>query len=123
LVVPILGLPLSIHAIHGDAAEEFWVEVGGFLGHDLSGGGDAHDLIDIHRIEEKSDLRGAAVDGVESGGCFALVGEISFGGDGLWSDAERGLENAIVKEDDIEFALKRRNGVKKLREVSAAAKH
>src|SRR5207253_1986033 len=27
--------PLRFHAVHGDAAEKFWIEVGGLLGHDF----------------------------------------------------------------------------------------
>lgn len=119
----LVGGRSGIDAVHGDTAEELGIEVGGFLGHDFAGGGDAHHLIDVDGIEEKGDLRGAAVDGLESGRGFAFVGEIAFGGDGLRRDAEGGLENSIVEKDDIEFALKRRNGVKKLREVGAAAKH
>jgi hypothetical protein len=92
---------LNINAIHGDAAEEFGIEVGGFLGHDFPGGGDAHDLIDVDRIEEESNLGGTAVDGVEGGGGLAFVAEVALGGDGLRCDAESRFEDSVVEEDDI----------------------
>lgn len=92
------------------------------MGHDFAGGGDAHDLINAHWIEEESDLGGAAVDGVDGGRGFAFVSEIALGGDSLRGDAESGLENSIVEEDNVQVALKRRNGVKELREVCATPK-
>jgi hypothetical protein len=117
-----LDLELDIHAVHSDAAEKLGVEVGGFLRHDFASGGDAHDLIDVNGIEEKSDLGGATVDGIERGGGFAFVSEIALGGDGLRSDAESGFEDSVVEEDDVQLTLKRRNGVEELREIGAAAK-
>ena len=77
-------------------------------------------LIDIHGIQEKRDLRGAAIDGIEGSGSFPLVSEISLCGDGLQRDAERGLENPIVEQDNIQLSLKRRNAVQELREVGPA---
>ena len=110
----------GVDAVHGDAAQKFWIEVGGFLRHHFSGGGNVHNLIYVHGIQEKRDLGCATIDGVESGGGFALISEISFGGDGLQSDAEGGLENSVVKQNNIQFALQRRNAVKKLRKVCTA---
>ena len=89
--------------------------------HDFAGERNAHNLLNIDRIKEKGDLRGAAVDGVERGGSFALVGKITFGGDGLMGDAEGRLENSVVQEDDVQFALQRRDAVEELGKIGARA--
>lgn len=67
-------------------------------------------------------MRAAGVHGVESDGGLTFIGEMGLGCDGLWSDAESGFEDSFVKEDDVEFALKRRNVGQKLREIDAVAK-
>lgn len=103
-----------IDAVHGDAAEKLRKKVGGLLGHDFAGGSDTHDLIDVDRIKKEGDLSGAAVDSIESGGSFAFVRKISFGGDGLRRNAERGLENSVMEKHDVQSTLKGRNGMKKL---------
>ena len=77
------------------------------MGHDFAGRGDVPGLIDAAGVEEESDLGGAAIDGVEGGGSFAFVGEIFFGGGGGEGDAEGGLEDAVVEEHNVEFALER----------------
>src|SRR6202000_2804599 len=87
----------KLDAVHGDAAHEFGEEVGGFLRHDFAGRGDVPGLFDAAGVEEESDLGGAAVDGVERGGGFAFVGQVFFSGGGGERDAERGLEDAVVK--------------------------
>ena len=112
----------SLHLVHGDTAEELGVEVGGFLGHDFAVGGYVHDQVDVDGIEEKGDLRFALVDGVEGIGGFPFVGEVGFGGDGVWRDAEGGFENALMEEDDVEFALQRSKAGKNLRGIGFGAK-
>ena len=92
------------------------------MGHDFAGGGDFHDLVHGARVQEEGNLGAAGVDGLKGGGGFALVGEMSFGGDCLRSDAESGLEDSLVKKDDVELALERRNVGKKLVEIGAIAK-
>src|SRR5208282_5859328 len=82
---------VSVYAVHGDAAQQLGIKVGGLLRHHFSGGGDAHDLIDVHWIQQKRDLGGTAIDGLKSGRGFALVAEISFGGNGLQGNSKRGL--------------------------------
>lgn len=82
--------------------------------HDFACGGDFHDLVDATRVQEEGDLRAAGVYGVESGSGFAFVGEMGFGGHRLRSDTESRLEDSFVKENDIEFALERRNAWEKL---------
>lgn len=114
-------LPLSVDAVHGDAAEELRIEVGGFLGHYFTRSGDAHDLSDADGIEEKCDLSGAAINRLESRESLAFIGKIAFGGNRLERDAESRFENAIMKKDNIKLALKRRNSVKQLRQVCALA--
>ena len=106
------------YAEHGDATEELGVEVGGLLGHDFAGSGDLYDEVDIDRIEEEGDLRGTTIDGIECGRGFTFVGKIGLGGHGVWSDAEGGFENALVKENHIKFALQRRKAGEDLGEIS-----
>lgn len=110
------------HTVHSDAAEELGIKIRGLLGHDFAGGGDFHNLIDTARIEEERDLCPAGVDGVEGGSGFAFVSEMGFGGDRLRGDAQSGLENSFVEEDDVELALKPRNVGEKLGKVDALAK-
>src|SRR5271167_3873723 len=114
------NLLVLVDAVHGDAAQHLGIKVGGLLRHHFSRGGDAHNLIDIDRIQEKRNLRCTAIDGVESSGGFALVAEISFGCDGLQGNAEGRLKNSVVQQDNIQLALQGRNAVKKLREIGAA---
>ena len=111
----------ALDAIHGDTAEEFGVEVGGFLRHDFVGGGDLDDFFDVDGIEEEGDLGAAGVHGGDGGGGFALVREIHFLGSGLQGDAESRFENAVMEQNDVEFALQRRDAVEKLAEVGARA--
>ena len=111
---------MSVDAVHGDAAQQLGIKIGGLLRHNFSRGGDAHDLIDIDRIQEKRDLRGAAIDYIEGSGGFALIAEIFFGGHSLQRNSKRRLKNAIVQKDNIQLALQGRYTMKKLREVGAA---
>ena len=89
--------------------------------HDFAGSGDLHDQIDIDRIQQEGNLRGTAIDGIERRGGFAFVGKIGFGGHGVWSDAEGGLENALVKQNHVQFALQRRKAGEDLGEVRFGA--
>jgi hypothetical protein len=112
---------LAVEAVHGDATEEFRVEIGGFLGHDFAGCGDFHDLVNGAGIQEEGNLCAAGIDGVESGRSFALVSEMGFGGDGLRSDAESRFEDSFVKKHYVEFALERRDTWEQLGEIGAVA--
>ena len=108
-------------AVHGDATEKLRIKIGGFLRQDFAGSGDFHDLLDLAWIQKEADLRAAGVDGVESGSRFAFVKEMSFRGHGLRRDAQSGLEDSFVEQDDIQFALKRRDTRKKLGQIDAVA--
>src|SRR5262245_339558 len=108
--------------MHGDAAEELRIKIGGLLRHDFSRGGNFHDLVDSAGIQEEGDLGAAGVYGVESGGGFTLVSEMSLSGNRLRSDSEGGLEDSFVKKNHVEFALERRDVGEKLREIDAVAK-
>ena len=111
----------QVQAIGGDATEEFGIEVGGFLGHDFVGGGDVDDFFDVDGIEKKRDLGAAGIDGGDSGGGFAFVGEVHFLGGGLQGDAESGLENAVVEQNDVEFALEWGDIGQELSEIGSRA--
>ncbi len=92
-------------AVHGDAAEKLGIKIRGFLRQNFAGSGDFHDLFDAAWIQEEGDLRAARIDGVQSSGGFAFVGEMSLSGDSLRGNTESGLEDSFVEEDDVEFAL------------------
>ncbi len=109
----------GLYAVHGDAAHQFGEEVGGFLRHHLAGCGDVPGLFDTAGVEQEGDLGSTAVDSIERGGGFAFVGEIFFGGGRGERDAERGLKDAVVEQDDVEFALERRDRREKLDEIGA----
>ena len=111
----------GLDAVHGDAAEELGVEVGGFLRHDFVGGGDLYHFFDVHGIQEEGDLGAAGINGGDGCGSFAFVGEVHFLGGGLQSDTEGGFEDAVVEKDDIQFALQWRDAREKLAEVGARA--
>src|SRR5215472_1303006 len=116
------ALRRAVRAVHGDAAEELRIEVGGLLRENFASGGDLHDLIDGAGIQEKRDLRSARVHGIESGAGIAFVSEMGFGGDGLRSNAESRLKNTFVEEDDVEFALQRGDIGEELSKNRAVAK-
>ena len=78
-------------------------------------------MVDAAGVEQEGDLGGAAIDGVERGGGFAFIGEVFFGGGCGKGDAERGLEDAVMEQDDVEFALERRDIGEKLGEIGAGA--
>src|SRR6266480_3163293 len=106
-------------AVHGDTAQKLGIKVGGFLRQDFAGSGDFHDLLDGTRTQKKTDLSAPGVDGVESGPRFAFVSEMGFRGNRLRRDAQSGLEDSFVKQDDVKFALERRDTRKKLGQVRA----
>ena len=64
----------------------------------------------------------AVVDGVESRCGFALVRKIRLGRDGVGRDAQCRLENALVQQHDVQFALQRRKTRQDLRDVRFGAK-
>ena len=111
--------PLRFDAVHGDAAEKFWIEVGGLLGHDFVARGDLNDFFDAHGIEEKGNLGLARIDSSDGGSGFAFVGKVHLFCGGLERDAERRFENAVVKKNNVEIALERRNTGQKLGKVRA----
>src|ERR1700740_3685944 len=67
------AISASIDAVHGDAAKELGIKVRGFLRHHFAGGSDTHDLIDVNRIQQESDLRCSLIDRIKRGGSFSLV--------------------------------------------------
>src|SRR5882724_6529773 len=110
---------LRFDAVDGDTAEEFWIEVGGLLGHDFVRGGDLDDFFDVHGVEEKGNLGLARIHRGDGRSGFAFVGKIHLFCGGLERDAERRFENAVMKKNDVEIALERRNTGQKLAEVRA----
>src|SRR5437660_6840919 len=106
-------------AVHGDTAQKLGIKVGGFLRQDFAGSGDFHDLLDGTRTQKKTDLSAPGVEGVESSPRFAFVSEMGFRGNRLPRDAQSGLEDSFVKQDDVKFALERRDMRKKLGQVRA----
>src|ERR1700752_78093 len=113
---------LFVDAIHGDAAEQLRIEVGGFLRHDFAGGGNPHDQLDLDGGQQKRKLRGAAVDSLQSGKCFAFISEVCFRSHCTRCDAERRLENALMKQNDVELALQGGKARQDLRDVRFGTK-
>src|SRR5882724_274652 len=69
LLFPCVALfQLLVERIDGKSAEEFGIEVGGFLWHDLAGEGDVADLRHAARIHQESDISASAV-------CAANLGQ------------------------------------------------
>ncbi len=66
----------TVHSIHRDAAQELGIKVGGLLRQHFPGGGDLHDLLDIARIQQKRNLRLAAVHGLQRGRDFSFIRQV-----------------------------------------------
>ena len=103
------GQVLFFEAVDGDAAQELWVEVGGFLGEDFARGSQVHHLRDGDWIEKEDGLGAGFV--YRGDGCsrIAFVAGVFFGADVFGGDAEALLEDQFVEQDDVEGALRRRH--------------
>ena len=95
----------SIEGIDGEAAQELRVEVGGLLGHHVSGEGDLAELIERDGIHEEGDVGAAFGDLLDGFAGVADVAQVTLLADRLRSDAEELIENQRVQADDIELAL------------------
>src|SRR6516162_7281426 len=107
--------------VHGNAAEKLGIKVDGFLRQNFTGSSDFHDLLDGTGIQKERDLLAAGVDRVESGARFAFVSEMGFSPNRPRRDAQSGLEDSFVEQDDVQFALERRDIRKKVGQVGAVA--
>src|SRR6266852_2183001 len=118
-----IGDPESsgIGPIHRDAAQELGIKVGGLLWQHFPGRGDLHDLLDIARIQQKRNLRPPAVHGLQRGRDFSFIRQVRFLRHRLRRDAQRRLQDSLVQQDHVEFALPRRNVRQELRQVGALA--
>ena len=53
---------VSVEGVDGEAAEEFGIEVGGFLRHDFAGEGDVFELVEGDGFDEEGDVGFAGFD-------------------------------------------------------------
>ena len=63
-----------VEGVDGQAAEEFGVEVGGFLRHDFAGEGDVFQLVEGDGLDEEGDVGVAGFDQADG---FAGVAEVA----------------------------------------------
>ena len=103
-----LLLRASIKGIDGKAAQELGVEVGGLLGHHVSGKGDLAQLIERDGIHEEGNVGAAFGDLLDRLAGIAEVAKVALLADRFGSDAEELIQHQRVKADDIELALARR---------------
>jgi hypothetical protein len=101
-----------VEGVHGEAGEEFGVEVGGLLGHDFEVEADVFHLLEGDRLDEEGNVGVAAADLSESVVGFAEVADVVAGADGFFVEAEQFFEDDFVELDDVEFTLARGKGFK-----------
>jgi len=94
-----------VEGIYGEAAEEFGVEVGGFLRHDLAGERDVLELVEGDRLDEEGDVGFAGVDQRDGFAGLAQVLNAAGGADLVFSQAEETVEDDGVELRDPELAL------------------
>src|SRR5712675_1150424 len=70
-----------VEGVYGEAAEEFGVEVGGFLRHDLAGEGDVLELVEGDGLDEEGDVGFAGFDEADGFIGFAEVLDAAGGSD------------------------------------------
>ena len=70
-----------VEGVDGEAAEEFGVEVGGFLRHDFAGEGDIFELVEGDGLDEEGDVGFAGFDEGDGFAGFAEVLDVAGGGD------------------------------------------
>ena len=84
------------HSKNRDSAQQLWVEVRGFLGHHIAAERDLRYLVDANRIQQKRELRFAAVYRRERRIHFAFVADIFFARHSLNRNSESLLENQAM---------------------------
>lgn len=94
----------QVECVHGEAGEEFGIEVGGFLGHDFSAAGDIADLAGARGAEEERALRSARGDGVQGFAGIAVITDTGFVLDRLGRDAEDTFDDEGMQDGNIELA-------------------
>jgi hypothetical protein len=109
----------SLNLVHGDPAQQLGIKVGGFLGQDFARGGNAHHLLHVAGVQQKGDLRGAGIHGLQGRGSFAFVRKVLLGGNRLRRNTQGRLQDSFMKQHNVEFALQRRNIRQQLRQVRA----
>src|SRR5882762_1698753 len=98
----------ALNSVHGDSAQQLGIKVGGFLRQDFAGRGDAHHLLHGASVQQKSDLRCAAVHRLQCSRSFALVRKVLLGRDRLRRNTQCRLQDSFMEQQNVEFALQRR---------------
>ena len=94
-----------VEGVDGEAAEEFGVEVGGFLRHDFAGEGDVLELVEGDGLDEEGDVGFAGFDERDGFAGLAEVLDVAGGADLVFGEAEEVVENDGVELGDAELAL------------------
>ncbi len=94
-----------VEGVDGEAAQEFGVEVGGFLGHDFTGEGDVFELGEGDGFDEEGDVGFAGFDEGYGFVGFADEVDVAEAGDGLLVEAEELVEDDGVELDYVELGL------------------
>jgi len=100
-----LGEDELVEGVDGQAAEEFGVEVGGLLGHDVAGEGDVFKLVEGDGLDEEGEVGGAGLDEGHGFGGVAEVADVTGGFDFIGAEAEQVVEEDSVEFGDLELAL------------------
>lgn len=66
-----------VEGVDGEAAQEFGVEVGGFLRHDVAGEGDVAELVEGDGTDEEGDVGFAGFDQTDGFCGFADVADVA----------------------------------------------
>ena len=91
-------LSVSVEGVDGQAAEEFGVEVGGFLRHDFAREGDVFELVEGDGFDEEGDVGFAGFDEANRFGSFAQVLDVAGGADLVFGEAEK-----VIEHDGVEL--------------------
>ena len=80
-----------VEGVHGEAAQELGVEVGGFLGHHVAGEGDVAQLVEGDGLDEEGDVGFAGVNLGYGFGGVAEIADVFQAGDGFVGEVEEML--------------------------------
>src|SRR5882762_5368839 len=99
----------SFRSIHRDPTHQLRIEISRLLRHHFAGRRDFHHLLDVAGIQQKRNLRAPAVHGIQSRDRLALVCQVLLRLHRLRRNPQRRLQNSLVQQHHVQFALQRRN--------------
>src|SRR6266852_384841 len=120
--LPHYFLPRSaFNSIHRDSAKQLGIEIGRLLRHHFARRRDLHHLLDVAGVQQKRNLRPPAVHGIQRRQGFPFIRQVGFRRHRLRRDSQRRLQDSLVQQHHVQFALQRRNIGQELRQVDARA--